>query len=80
MVPTKNPIGQSVTKETAMAAQTVVNAIPTDRPIAIGGLLVNERAAAGGPIMRLKMSRAPTTGTVIAVANATTTKNAISIR
>ena len=63
-----------------MAAHTVTSAIATDRTMATGGRIVNERAAAGGPIIRLKMSRAPTTGTVMAVARATTTRNAISIR
>ena len=69
--PTKKPIGQFVTNEIAMAAQTVTSAIATDRVIATGARSVNERAAAGGPIMRLNMRRAPTTGSVIAVARAT---------
>jgi hypothetical protein len=58
-VPTKNPIGQSVTKELAIAAHTVARAIATERRTATGGRAVKERAAAGGPIMRLKMSKRP---------------------
>ena len=41
---------------------------------------MRDRAAAGGPIIRLKISRAPTTGTVMAVARATTMRKQISIR
>ena len=48
--------------------------------MARSGLLVRDRAAAGGPIMRLKISRAPTTGTVMAVARATTMRKHISMR
>ena len=44
------------------------------------GLAVNERAAAAGPIIRLNISSAPTTGTVMDVASAITTRNASSIR
>ena len=47
--------------------------------MATGGRLVNDRAAAGGPISRLKMSRDPTTGTAMVVTSATTTRNARSI-
>jgi hypothetical protein len=35
---------------------------------------VTERAAAAGPIIRLNISSAPTTGTVIEVASAITTR------
>src|SRR5258708_13507235 len=52
----------------------------TDSSMATGGRLVMDRAAAGGPIIRLKISKAPTTGTVIAVASATTTRKHISMR
>ena len=45
-----------------MAAQTVIRAMTTDRANGERGPGVNDRAAAGGPIMRLKISRAPTTG------------------
>ena len=41
---------------------------------------MNERAAAGGPIIRLKISSVPTTGTVIVVASATTARNASCMR
>jgi len=36
----------------------------TDSTIAMAGRLVNDRAAAGGPIISEKISSAPTTGTV----------------
>jgi len=62
-----------------MAIHTIASAIRTDRAIASGGRSVNDRAAAGAPIMRLKISSVPTTGTVIAVASASTSKKAISI-
>ena len=52
----------------------------TDRPMASSGRSVNDRAAAGGPIIRLKISRAPTTGSAMLVASATTTRKHISIR
>ena len=48
--------------------------------MASSGLLVRDRAAAGGPIMRLKISRAPVTGTVMVVARATTIRKAIWMR
>jgi len=48
--------------------------------MASSGLLVSERAAAGGPIIRLKISKAPTTGSVMLVASATVTRNSSSIR
>ena len=64
----------------AIAAHTVTRATITDRMIATAGRLVNERAAAGGPIISEKISRAPTTGTVSAVAAASTSRNASSIR
>jgi len=43
-------------------------------------LLVNDRAVAGGPIIRLKISRAPTTGSAMLVASATTTRKHVSTR
>src|ERR1022692_192077 len=52
----------------------------TDKAIARIGLSVNDRAAPGGPIIRLKISSAPTTGSVMLVASATTTRKYISIR
>src|SRR6185437_4816323 len=52
----------------------------TDRAMARSGLLVSDRAAAGGPIIRLKISSAPTTGSVMLVATATTSRNSNSIR
>ena len=53
-----------------MPAQTVARAITTASPIAWPGRLVNDRAAAAGPIIRANMSSAPTTGTVMDVASA----------
>src|ERR1700688_567471 len=66
MEPTKNPIGRLDTYASAIADHTVPSAISTDRPMAVNGLLVNERAAAAGLMSRLKMSSAPTTGTATA--------------
>src|SRR5579875_1053101 len=63
-----------------MDAQMVTRARTTDRAMASGGRLVTARAAAGGPTMREKVSRAPTTGTVRAVAAASTSRNSNSIR
>src|SRR5579871_3713777 len=80
MAPTKNPIGRFVWYEAAMATHTVKRANATDSPIANEGRSVNERAAAGGPIKRLKIRRVPTTGTAIVVTSATTTRKARSIR
>lgn len=48
--------------------------------IASSGRAVSDRAAAGGPIIRLKISNAPTTGRAMLVARATTTRNAVSVR
>ena len=48
--------------------------------MATSGRAVNDRAAAGGPIIRLKINSAPTTGTVMAVARAMTIRKADSIR
>src|SRR5580658_5941690 len=79
MAPTKNPMGRFEAKERAMAAQTVARARPTDKPIAFRGLGVKERAAAGGPMRRLKMRREPTTGTAIVVARAITIRKVRSI-
>src|ERR1700685_822016 len=63
-----------------MATQASATAMTTDRAMARSGLLVTERAAAGGPIIRLKISSAPTTGRVMLVASATTTRNRVSTR
>ena len=41
----------------------------TDSPMASNGRSVSDRAAAGGPIIRLKISSAPTTGSVMLVAS-----------
>src|ERR1700722_17864236 len=54
-------------------------AITVERAIANPGLVVSARAAAGGPIIRLKISVVPTTGTVMVVASATSSRNATSI-
>ena len=78
--PTKKPIGRLVRYASAIADHTVPSAMSTDRPIAVNGLLVNERAAAAGLIRRLKMSRAPTTGTAIVVVSATTSRKTTSMR
>src|SRR5260370_61238 len=63
-----------------MPVHTVTSAIPTDRVIASIGRAVSDLAAAAGPIIRLNISRAPTTGTVMLVARAITSRNASSIR
>src|SRR5690348_1335013 len=63
-----------------MAAHTVTKATATDKIMARPGLLVRDRAAAGGPIIKLKISRAPVTGTVMVVARASTIRKAISTR
>ena len=52
----------------------------TDPAMATPGLSVKQRAAAGGPIISVKIKRAPTTGTVIVVAQARTTRKAMSVR
>ena len=54
--------------------------MPTERVIASTGLAVRDLAAAAGPIIRANISRAPTTGTVMLVASAMTSRNASSIR
>ena len=41
---------------------------------------MNERAAAGAPIISAKINSVPTTGTVVVVTSATTTRNARSTR
>src|SRR5487761_1250596 len=64
----------------AMATHTVTRARVTDRATADSGRLVNERAAAGGPMSRLKMSSDPTTGTAMVVVRAMTPKKARSMR
>src|SRR5215470_9307176 len=80
MTPTKKPSGQSDRYEIAMAAHTVTSAIATDSATARTGRAVTDRAAAAGPIIRLNISSAPTTGTVMLVASAMTSRNASSIR
>src|SRR2546429_7970698 len=80
MTPTKKPSGQSDWYEIAMPAHTVTSAMATDRAIARAGLAVSDLAAAAGPIIRLNISSAPTTGTVMLVARAITSRNASSIR
>src|SRR5256886_17707040 len=80
MTPTKKPSGQSDWYEIAMPAHTVTSAMATDRAIARTGLAVSDLAAAAGPIIRLNISSAPTTGTVILVARAMTSRNPSSIR
>ena len=57
-----------------MPAQTVTRAMPVATAMACPGLLVNERAAAAGPIISANISRASTTGTVMLVASAMTTR------
>jgi len=69
---------QLVRYELAIAVQTVTSASTTESTMAKRGRSVNDRAAAGGPIIRLKINNAPTTGTVIAVAMAIVTRKAIS--
>src|SRR5215831_10307383 len=80
MMPTKKPSGQSDRYESAMLPQTVTSAMTTERVMAKAGLAVSDLAAAAGPIIRLNISSAPTTGTVMLVASAITSKNASSIR
>src|SRR5215470_10649052 len=80
MVPTKKPRGQFVWYDSAMDSQTVAKAITTESAIAAPGRAVTERAAAAGPIIRLNISSAPTTGTVIDVATAITTRKERSTR
>src|SRR5947209_5292787 len=79
-MPTKKRTGQFEAYDAAIAAQIVATARAADAASAMPGLLVTDRAAAGGPIIRLKISNAPTTGTVIAVARARISRNAVSIR
>jgi hypothetical protein len=80
MTPTKKPSGQSDWYEIAMPAHTVIKAMATERAIARAGLAVSDLAAAAGPIIKLNISSAPTTGTVMLVARAMTSRNASSIR
>src|SRR5580692_10650070 len=63
-----------------MPVQTVISAMATERSIASMGRAVSDLAAAAGPIIRLNISSAPTTGTVMLVASAITSRNARSIR
>ena len=51
----------------------------TDSAIAAIGRLVKDRAADAGPTMRLNTSSAPTTGSAMAVARASTPRNTKSI-
>src|ERR1039458_5937069 len=62
-----------------MESHTVTSAKVMERAMARLGLLDNRRAAAGGPIIKEKVSNAPTTGTVKAVDSASTTRNIVSI-
>jgi hypothetical protein len=66
--------------EVAMPIQTVASAMPTARAMACPGRLVNDLAAAAGPIISANMSSAPTTGTVMLVASAITIRKHSSIR
>ena len=52
----------------------------TARLMASTGRAVSERAAAAGPIIRLNISSAPTTGTVMLVARAMTSRKPSSIQ
>ena len=63
-----------------MAVHAVRSARPTDSTMAGPGRFTKARAAPGGPIMRLKMRRAPTTGSATVVAAATTSRKEISMR
>src|SRR5260370_26385427 len=80
MTPTKKPSGQLDWYETTMPVQTVTSARTPERAIARTGLAVSDLAAAAGPIIRLNISSAPTTGTVMLVARAMTSRNPSSIR
>src|SRR5260370_28094763 len=80
MTPTKRPSGQLDWYEITMPVQPVTSAMATDRTIASTGRAVSDLAAAAGPIIRLNISSAPTTGTVMRVARAMTSRNPSSIR
>src|ERR1700722_9975467 len=80
MAPTKNPTGQLVWYDAAIEIHTVARAMSTERAMAASGRLTNDRAAAGGPTMRVNMSRAPTTGTDKVAVRATRTRKSISTR
>jgi len=80
MTPTKKPSGQLVWYDAAMPIQTVASAMPMARAMACPGRLVNDRAAAAGPIISANISSAPTTGTVMLVASAITMRKHSSIR
>src|ERR1019366_9052903 len=62
-----------------METHTVTRASPTESAKARAGRVDTRRAAAGGPTMSAKVSRAPTTGTVSAVDSAKVTRNTVSI-
>jgi len=80
MTPTKKPSGQLVWYDAAMPIQTVASAMPMASAMACPGRLVNDRAAAAGPIISANISSAPTTGTVMLVASAITSRKHSSIR
>src|ERR1700678_4415569 len=80
MVPTRKPSGQLDSYEITMPTQTVTRAMTTARGHGKTGRAVTDLAAADGPIIRLNISSAPTTGTVMLVASAITSRNASSIR
>ncbi len=78
--PTQNPTGQFVVNEHASAPQMVTRARTTDSPIATSARSLKDLAAAGGPIMSVKINSAPTTGTVMVVAQARITRKMSSSR
>src|SRR5215469_18203666 len=79
-MPTKKPSGQFVRYDRAIDSQVTTRAIATESARATPGRAVTDRAAAAGPIIRLNISSAPTTGTVIEVARAITTRKYSSVR
>src|SRR5271169_1857070 len=62
-----------------METHTVTRASATESARARPGRVDTSRAAAGGPTMSAKVNRAPTTGTVNAVANASVRRNTVSV-
>lgn len=62
-----------------MATQTMTSEMATESPRARSGLFVSSLAAPGAPTIKLNIKRAPTTGTDIVVATATTTRKQISM-
>jgi hypothetical protein len=79
-VPTKKPIGQLDQKEAVIDTHTVIRPSAPETAIARAGRSVTKRAVAGGPIMRLKTSKAPTTGSAIVVTTPTARRNNSSMR